>query len=100
MEELTPEEHSTIARYLAKPPRGRLDYLFASVTYLIPSFLFAIYGMWKTDFIAIGFAYLVLLIAMIYILTYQSQSALVFHSAIGKLMKNASAPAAVAGESG
>ena len=98
MEELTPEEHSTIARYLAKPPRGLFDYLFASVTYLIPSILFAIYGMWKADLIAVGFAYLVLLIAMIYILAYQSRSAPVFHSAIGKLVKNAGAPAAIAGE--
>ena len=38
MEQLTPEERSTITRYLAKPPRGPLDYLFASVTYLIPRF--------------------------------------------------------------
>jgi hypothetical protein len=98
MEQLTPEEHSTITRYLAKPPRGRLDYLFASVTYLIPSFLFAVYGIWKNDLVAVGFAYLVLLIAILYIIGYQSRSASVFHSAIGKLVKAASASARMIGQ--
>jgi hypothetical protein len=104
MEQLTPEERSTILRYLARPPRGRFDYFFAFAVYLIPSFLFALYGVWRSDFVAVAVAYLVLLIAIVYIIGYQTRSSRPFYSAIKKLVEHASgasepppAPEAAAG---
>ena len=85
MEQLTSEEQSTIRRYLARPPRGRLDYFSGFAIYLVPSFLFAIYGIWKSDFVAVALAYLVLLIAIVYIIGYQTRSSGLFYSAIKKL---------------
>jgi hypothetical protein len=92
MERLTPEEHSTITRYLARPPRSRLDYFFSYATYLVPSFLFALYGVWKNDFVAVAFAYLTLLIAIVYIIGYQTRSSGVFYSAIKKLSHSSDKP--------
>ena len=94
MEQLTSKERSTIERYLARPPRGRLDYFSSFAVYIVPSFLFALYGLWKSDFVAVGMAYLVLLIAIAYIIAYQSRSSGLFYSAINKLAKNSSAAAA------
>jgi hypothetical protein len=98
MEQLTPEERSTITRYLARPPRGRFDYFVAYAIYLIPSFVFAIYGIWKNDFIAVAVAYLVLLIAILYIIGYQTRSSGLFYAAIKKLSDGPDAPTADAGD--
>ncbi len=94
MAELTPEERSTITRYLARQPRGRLDYVSSYAVYFVPSILFALYGVWKNDLIAVTFAYAVLLIAVAYIIGYQTRSSGLFYSAIKKLADNASESAA------
>jgi hypothetical protein len=90
MEPLTPEEQSTITRYLARPPRGRADYFSAFAVYLVPSFLFVLYGLWKRDFVAVALAYLTLLIAIVYIIGYQTRSSGLFYTAIQKLAEHQS----------
>jgi hypothetical protein len=94
MDQLTPEERNAIARYLAQLPRGLLDYVSAFAIYLVPSFLFALYGLSKADFVAVAVAYLTLLIAIIYILGYQARRSLVFYSAIRKLSETPTPPEA------
>jgi hypothetical protein len=96
VEPLTPEEQSTITRYLTRPPRGRLDYFSGYTAYIVPSFLFALYGVWKTDFVAVAFAYLALLIMIVYIIFYQASSSGIFYSAIKKLAENSGGEAAPA----
>jgi len=96
MEQLTSKERSTIERYLARPPRGRLDYFSSFAVYIVPSFLSALYGLSKGDFLAVGLAYLVLLVAIAYIIGYQSRTSGLFYSAIKKLAEKGDGTAAVA----
>ena len=86
MEPLTPEERAAVARFLARPPRGRgrVEYLAGYLVWVVPSFLFALYGFSRRDFLAVAFAYLLLLIAVVYIAVFQSRIRVLFYSALKK----------------
>lgn len=85
---LTPEEQSTISRFLTEP-RGTLDRFLQYAIYFVPSLAFGLYGIWKADFVAVALAYAVLLGLVAYLIRHQGRANPVFRSAIRKLIENA-----------
>ena len=65
--EFTEEERRLIALYTHKP-RANSDRVFLYGSYILPSFLFACYALWKHDFLAALTAYIALFImALLYV---------------------------------
>jgi hypothetical protein len=87
MHNLTPEEQSTISRYLTDR-RSRTDIFFQYAIYFVPSLLFGLYGMWKGDIGAMAVAYVVLVGLVVYLIQQQARTNPSFRSAIGKLGEN------------
>jgi hypothetical protein len=87
VEKLTYDERMTIARYLTEP-RGRADTFFSYATYFVPSVLFALYGMIKTDLLAVAVGYVVLIGLVIYLISYQRRTGKHFRSALRKLVED------------
>jgi cytosine/uracil/thiamine/allantoin permease len=87
MEQLTPQERSTISRYL-EDSRGAADAFFSYAIYFVPSLMFGLYGMWKLDVIAVAVAYVVLFGLVVYLILQQRRSAPLFRSALRKLAEN------------
>ena len=90
MNTLTCEEQLTIARYLTEP-RSRIDTVFTYAIYFVPSLLFGLYGIWKSDFLAVTVGYVVLFGLVVYLISYQRRTAPQFRSALRKLVKNSHA---------
>ena len=85
MYNLTREEQLTIARYLTEP-HSRIDGFLYYTIYFVPSLMFALYGMWKADFVEVVLGYVVLLVLVIYLISYQRRRAPLFRSALQKLV--------------
>jgi len=95
MHNLTPEEQRTIARYLAES-RGLFESFLQYAIYFVPSLVFALYGIWKADFVAVTLAYAVLFGLVVYLLNRQARANPIFRSAIGKLVESGDAVSAAA----
>jgi hypothetical protein len=83
--DLTPEERSTLARFLTERT-GRLDIFFTYAIYFVPSLLFGCYGMWRGDFAAVAIGYVVMVGLVFYLIARQGRSNPIFRSAIRKLL--------------
>ena len=81
--EFTEDEKHLIAYYLRKHSR-RLDTAFHYGTYILPSTLFAIYSIWKQDFVAAIVAYGALFIVAILYLSYSGQYSQSFRNILKK----------------
>jgi hypothetical protein len=79
----TDEEKYIITSYLHKPPGG-VWIIFQRSVYVIPSLIFAIYGVFKWDLMAILVAYIALLLYIIWDLGASERAAKSFHSVIRK----------------
>jgi len=82
-QEFSDDEKRIISRTLFRKS-GKSEQLFSYVVYLLPTFLFAIYGFWTRDFLAEFIAFLALFIIVILYITYVWRDWSVFHSAIKK----------------
>ncbi len=82
-ESFTEEEKKIIAQMIQKMP-GKAAFLFEYLAYVVPSVLFAIYGLWKGDFIAVAVAYAALLIVALAYLNYTHRYVGPLYSAIKK----------------
>jgi len=91
MHNLTVEEQRTISRYLADS-RGPLEFFLQYAIYFVPSLVFALYGIWKADFVAVTLAYAVLFGLVLYLLNRQARANPIFRSAIAKLVEGRDSP--------
>lgn len=82
-EDLTEAERRAVASYLRHRP-GRLDDVMAYGAYLLPSVLFAGYGLWRKDFAAVLVAYAALFIVVFLYLTWTRESSHLLRSALEK----------------
>ncbi len=93
----TKDERSLIAWYLYRGAR-RPHVVFEYGVYVLPSVLFAGYGLWASDLIAVFVAYLALLAVVLFYLSYQRSYARLFYSVLEKyearvgVIKNKSPP--------
>ena len=80
---LTRDEKDAISRYLAMDLRAnRFWWIFAP--YLVPPLVFAGYGLWKMEFLAMAVAFGVLLFLALWYLAYQRKSSPHIQSAVRK----------------
>ena len=87
MHNLTPEEQSTISRFLTDR-QSPLEFFLHYAIYFVPSLLFGFYGMWRGDLGAMAVGYLVLIGLVTYLVLRQGRSNPIFRSAIRKLIEN------------
>jgi len=80
---LTDEERRVIHRILTREPNKK-ESIFSYGVYILPSLIFAAYGLWKHDYIAILAAYLALFIVAVMYLSYVHDSGRVLYSAVKK----------------
>lgn len=80
---LTRAEKDAISRYLAMDQRpSRFWWDFSP--YLVPPLLFAAYGLWKAEFLAMTVAFGVLLFLALWYLSYHANTSKHIHSAVHK----------------
>lgn len=80
---LTDGEKRLLGRVLHTPPR-KYDSLFDYGFYISPSVLFAVYGLWNEDFVAVLVAYTALLLAAVFYLSYMRDYYKLMHSILTK----------------
>jgi VIT1/CCC1 family predicted Fe2+/Mn2+ transporter len=80
---LTEDEKRYISAYLKNRSKTS-DAIFHYGTYILPSLLFALYALWKEDFVAALVAYVALLIVAIIYLSYAKSSGDTFRSILEK----------------
>lgn len=81
---LTEEEKRYISRYLNNRSNAR-DTVFIYGAYMLPSLLFAIYALFKQDFLAALVAYIALFVVVVLYLSYVRKSSDVFRPILAKL---------------
>ena len=85
VEDFTQDERGMLA-FFARRERSWLDALFSYGVYIVPSLIFAVYGVVKGDFLAETVAYGALLLTVIAALGYQRQQWAVLRSAARKCL--------------
>jgi len=91
--QLTDDEKRYIAGYLQHRSQTA-DAVFTYGAYILPSFLFAIYALWKADFVAALVAYAALLVVALLYLGHVKKSSDTFRSILEKFEVATSAPSA------
>lgn len=78
------EEETTIVWQVLKHSPKRFNAMFDYGVYVLPTALFAMYGTWKADFIAMLVAYLALLLAAVLYLSHSYRSVRHLRTALEK----------------
>lgn len=79
----TEEEKRIVHRILQRVP-GKHEGLLIYSVYIFPSLLFAAYGLWKRDFVAVLVAYIALLVVALMYLSYTRGDGHALYSAVRK----------------
>lgn len=90
--QLTDDEKRYIAAFLQQRSKTA-DFVFSYGAYILPSLLFAIYALWKKDFVAALVAYVALLVVALLYLSHAQKSSDTFRTLLEKFDAVASAKA-------